>query len=109
MFAIRHPTIPFIHAFPGLVRSSLLSSSPSTALRLSNYLVNSVFRPFTVSPTDCAEYLWHGVYTSSTKPGAFRVGSCGEDLAKKNYYGDDEQRKRVWEHTEEVVEAALKT
>jgi hypothetical protein len=71
--------------------------------------VNSVFRPFTVSPADCAEYLWHGMYASSSKAGAYRVGSHGEDLGKKNYYGDDEQRTRLWEHTEEVIEGVFKT
>jgi hypothetical protein len=109
MFAIRHPAIPFIHAYPGLVRTSLLASSPSASIRYSNYIMNSVLRPLTVSAPDCAEYLWHGVYTNSSKPGAFRVGSCGEDLGKKNYHGDEEQRTRLWEHTEEVIEGASKT
>jgi len=108
-FASQHPTIPFIHAYPGLVRTSLLANSPSTLLRYSNYLVNIASRPFSVSPTDCADYLWHGVYTKSLKPGAFRVGSNGEDLGKQNYYGDDEQRTRLWKHTEEEIDRALKT
>jgi NAD(P)-dependent dehydrogenase (short-subunit alcohol dehydrogenase family) len=108
-FAIRYPTIPLIHAYPGIVRTSLLSSSPSALLRYSNYLLTTIFRPLTVSAADCAEYLWHGIYTSSAKPGAYRVGSDGEDLGKKNYHGNEEQRTRLWEHTEEVIEAALKT
>jgi NAD(P)-dependent dehydrogenase (short-subunit alcohol dehydrogenase family) len=108
-FAIRYPTIPLIHAYPGIVRTSLLSNSPSALLRYSNYLLTTIFRPLTVSAADCAEYLWHGIYTSSAKPGAYRVGSDGEDLGKKNYHGNEEQRTRLWEHTEEVIEAALKT
>lgn len=101
--------IPFVHAYPGNVRTSLLANSPSALLRYSNYLMYGLLRPLTVSSTDCAEYLWHGIYTNSFKPGAFRVGSNGEDLGKKNYYGDDEQRTRLWEHTGEVIEGALKT
>ena len=48
-------------------------------------------------------------YTNSFKPGASRVSSNGENLGKKIYYGDDEQRTRLWKHTEEVVQGALKT
>jgi len=108
-FAIRHPTIPFIHAYPGLVRTPIFANSPSAFIRFSNYLVNTVVRPFSLSPTDCAAYLWHGIYSNSSKPGAFRVGSNGEDLGQKNYYGDDEQRTRLWEHTEEVIAGVFKT
>jgi len=100
--------IPFIHAHPGFVRTSILSNSPSTLLRYSNYLMHNLLQPFTVSPLDCAEYLWHGIYANSFKPGASRVGSNGEDLGKKKYYGDNEQRTRLWEHTEEIIDALFK-
>ncbi len=87
-------SIPFVHAYPGFVRTSILAKSVGLA---------PLFQLFHVQ-SPAALY-----YTNSFKPGASRVGSNGEDLGKKNYYGDDEQRTRLWRHTEEVVQGALKT
>ena len=35
--------------------------------------------------------------------GASRVGSRGEDIGKKGYFGSDEARKKLWEHTVEAT------
>lgn len=67
--------------------------------------MNTVFRPLLTSPEDCGEYMWHGVF-NSTK-GACRTGSNGEDLGKKRYFGNEESRKKLWEHTVEAT--AVKT
>ncbi len=60
--------------------------------------------PFTISPKDCAEYMWHG--TLQKAAGAFRVSNRGEDMGKKRYFGDEEQRQKLWDHTAAMVEAA---
>lgn len=57
--------------------------------------------PFSNSAEDCAEYMWHGVLSSGK--GAHRVGAKGQDIGKSRYYGDDEQRKALWEHTVKAV------
>jgi hypothetical protein len=43
---------------------------------------------------------------SATK-GAFRVGSRGEDIGKKGYFGSEEARKKLWEHTMEATQVSL--
>ncbi|KAF8885862.1 hypothetical protein CPB84DRAFT_1787989 [Gymnopilus junonius] len=90
-FAEQAPNVTFIHAFPGFVRTSLGSSSPSPTLRI-------------VSPS-CSPSLVPS--PTAVKPGAWRVGSKGEDLGMKRHFGDEVQRKKVWEHTVEVMRAAL--
>jgi hypothetical protein len=35
--------------------------------------------------------------------GAFRRGDRGDDIGKTKYYGSEEARKRLWEHTVEAV------
>ena len=106
---LRNPSIPFIHAYPGLVRTAYVSRFDSAFLRAASKSVLGLLYPFTVSGEECAEYMWHGVFsTSETKgsagvQGAWRIGSRGEDLGTKRYFGDDGQRKKLWEHTWESV------
>lgn len=55
------------------------------------------------SKLDCGEYMLHGILNAAKTPGAWRLGSRGEDLAKKRYYGSEEERKKLWEHTVEAT------
>jgi len=61
--------------------------------------------PFTVSQDECGEYLWSGLYSitasagSGEIPGSYRIGSKGEDLGMKSYFGTPEKRKALWEQT----------
>lgn len=66
-----------------------------------------LIRPFSVAPEECGQYMWNGIYNTATAPGAWRTGSTGEDLKKKRYFGDESQRKAVWEHTVKVMRDAL--
>ncbi|KAF9560803.1 NAD(P)-binding protein [Agrocybe pediades] len=106
-FAEKSPKITFIHAYPGIVRTTLMSKSDSWLLRSTSSLTMALARPFSVSREECGEYMWHAALSTANAPGAWRTGSLGEDLAKKNYYGDAEQRKALWDHTVQTVEAAL--
>ena len=117
-FAQKYPSLTFIHAYPGFVRTGLGSASPSTTLRLLTPVALGLFRPLSVSQNDCGDYMWYAVShtirdgssnTTAGKAGAFRTGSHGEDLGRKGYYGTEEARRRVWEHTVETVQAALGT
>ncbi|KAK0193670.1 NAD(P)-binding protein [Armillaria mellea] len=103
-FAQRYPRHSFIHAHPGAVRTNYVHSSPSAVFRYTAPLIMGLTYPFTISPNDCAEYMWHG--TLQKAAGAFRVGSRGEDMGKKRYYGDEEQRQKLWDHTVTMVETA---
>ncbi|KAF8635266.1 hypothetical protein AX15_000489 [Amanita polypyramis BW_CC] len=109
-FALRNPSISFIHAYPGFVRTPIMAKSDSTFMRISSKIAIGLLYPFTVSPDQCAEYMWHNVFSSSLSEGsagikgAWRRGSGGEDLGTKYYFGDESQRKKLWEHTWEAVD-----
>ncbi|GLB43104.1 putative KR domain containing protein [Lyophyllum shimeji] len=96
-FAARNPGITFIHAYPGAVRTSLMASSDSRWIRASSPLVLGLLYPFTTSLHETGEYMLHGLL--NRKEGFWRVGSRAEDLGMKNYFGSEEARKRLWEHT----------
>ena len=108
-FALKNPSIPFIHAYPGFVRTAYVSRLDSAFLRVVSKSVVGLLYPFTVSGEECAEYMWHGVFNTSGNKGsagiqgAWRIGSHGENLGTKRYFGDDAQRKKLWEHTWESV------
>jgi hypothetical protein len=57
--------------------------------------------PFSVSQEVCAEYMWFGLFGGQR--GMYRRGSKGEDLGKKRYFGSEEARKKLWEHTVETT------
>lgn len=96
-----HPDITFIHGYPGTVRTALLEKSDSKLLNLMNPVASILLRPLMTSPEECGEYMWHAVF-NHTK-GVFRTGSKGEDLGKRRYFGGEEEKKRLWEHTVEAT------
>ena len=103
---MRNPGVRFMHAYPGFVRTPLMSSSSSPLLRFASPLLVTLAYPLSTSPEDCAERMWSALYDSEQYgPGAWRVGSKGENLGKKEaWIGDERLRRAVWEHTEgEVV------
>lgn len=95
-FAELEPRASFVHAFPGLVRTPLMGQ-----------LGKMVLYPVSVTPDVCAEYMLYSLLQST--PGASRRDNKGDDMGKKRYYGTDEARTRLWEHTVEEVDRACKT
>jgi hypothetical protein len=51
--------------------------------------------------------MWNAIYHTATNPGPWRTGSSGQDIGKSRYVGDENQRKKLWEHTVEVMKNAL--
>jgi hypothetical protein len=96
-FSAKHPELTFAHAYPGLVRTSIFSTSDSILIKASGYLMPVLGYPFSTSGEETGEYMLHSIL-SQTK-GAFRIGSRGEDLGMKRYFGSEEARKKLWEHT----------
>ncbi|PPR00863.1 hypothetical protein CVT24_000315 [Panaeolus cyanescens] len=105
-FAHLNPSLTFIQANPGAVRTAILASSPSRMLRYMNVLT-PVLSPLLIDPRDCGAYLWHGIYKTATTPGAWRIGSNGQDLKDYRVFGDEVQRDQLWEHTTKVVSDAV--
>ncbi|KAF9017840.1 hypothetical protein BDZ89DRAFT_960712 [Hymenopellis radicata] len=101
-FSSLYPNLSFTQAYPGGVRTSIFSSSTSRSIRWASPLLYLAY-PFTFSPAESAEYLWGGLLSVAKEPGAHRIGSKGEDLGNKNWYGTEEEEKRLWEHTKETV------
>ncbi|KAG5352064.1 hypothetical protein C0989_003989 [Termitomyces sp. Mn162] len=103
-YSKKYPGLTFVHSYPGFVRSSLMSSSDSTILKVASPVLLSLFRPFSTSIQDCGEYMLYGLL--SNKAGFYRVGSQGEDLGMKRYFGSEEARKKLWEHTVKATEVS---
>ena len=51
--------------------------------------------------------MWNGIYNTAKTPRAWRLDAKGEDIGKQKYFGDEVQRKALWEHTMEVMRGAL--
>ena len=51
--------------------------------------------------------MWNAIYHTATQPGPWRTGSNGENIGKSRYFGDENQRKKLWEHTVEVMNGSL--
>lgn len=96
-FAARNPDMAFVHSWPGVVRTGLLSSSSSPIIRLTSSITMALAYPFSFSYQESGEYMLYGLL-NSTK-GAFQVGSKGEIHEMKASLGSEEARKRLWEHT----------
>ncbi|KAF8875154.1 hypothetical protein BD779DRAFT_1450321 [Infundibulicybe gibba] len=98
-FSEKNPDMTFIHARPGAVRTGLLKNSDSSIVRMTSVAVQLLARPFTVSPAECADYMLHSLLNNGN--GVFRAGSLGEDIGKQRYFGSEQARKKLWEHTVE--------
>lgn len=57
----------------------------------------SLASPFVTTARDCGDYMLHAMLNAPK--GASRIGSKGENMGLKNYYGTEEGRKMLWEHT----------
>jgi hypothetical protein len=57
---------------------------------------------FATHPDVCAEYMLYALFAG--EKGAFRRGDKGDDIGKENYFGSEEARKKLWEHTAQVAQ-----
>ncbi|KIK51517.1 hypothetical protein GYMLUDRAFT_50529 [Collybiopsis luxurians FD-317 M1] len=111
-FASRYPSVSFVHANPGMVRTNGAYASTSFLIRLAGPIVKSRFSPlalFSRSQEDEGEYLLHGLFSTVSRPGSWRINENGEDMGMAKYFGDDESRRRLWEHTVEVTGSMERT
>ncbi|KAI0824812.1 hypothetical protein BC628DRAFT_1321661 [Trametes gibbosa] len=103
-YAELNPDISFVHIHPGVVRTPLLQTS-HPILRFLNPLTYALTYPISNTPEDCAEWMLYGLLQSG--PGLSRRNTKGEDIGKTRFYGNEEDAKRLWEHTKEETERAL--
>jgi NAD(P)-dependent dehydrogenase (short-subunit alcohol dehydrogenase family) len=98
-FASQEPDMAFTHIYPGLVWTPVLVLHTSPIFRPLSMLLYYLLYPFTISPEECADYMWYSVFTGDK--GFFMRGAKGE-FFKKDLSA--EERKMVWEHSLEVTQ-----
>ncbi|OCH93996.1 hypothetical protein OBBRIDRAFT_810799 [Obba rivulosa] len=82
--------------YPSAVRTPLVQPD-NRALRPLVGGLMALMSPLTTSAGDCAEYMLWALLDCG--PGAQRRDSKGDDIGKKRYYGSEEAKERLWEHT----------
>ncbi|KAI5890555.1 NAD(P)-binding protein [Schizophyllum commune H4-8] len=100
-FAELHPEVSFVHAYPGIVKTDLLSNASSGMLKALHCIMDPFITLIGNTAEDCAELMWYAVYQSG--PGFARINPKGEDIGMKEYYGSEEAKELVWEHSLEVT------
>ena len=98
----------FVHAFPGVVNTSIFKSLPLGPFKAPLGLLGKALM---TSPEDCAERLLTGTEARAAegvKEGRYwsNIGRKGDLVAGKTVW-TKEQRDRVVEHTWSIVDAAL--
>ncbi|KAH7096645.1 NAD(P)-binding protein [Auriculariales sp. MPI-PUGE-AT-0066] len=98
--AKRHPTVSFIHAYPGIVKTNITSGLP-LAVRLGLNLVS----PFIgVKPIDCAENMVYSLFEPTVgKPGAYFRDDVGNEVPRSSYL-TPEVLQKVWQHSIQVTD-----
>lgn len=78
---------------PGPVRTSLAKGLGP----ILGTLTNALGRVIGISPEECGQYMWHGLYGS--KAGMSRRNKYGEDVGEKNLWSPPEGKEKLWAHT----------
>lgn len=92
-FAAQHPDMAFIHAYPGIVRTPML-----TDFHWSLKLLKPLIHLMSVSPAECAQWMLYTLLDPQFSKGGFFRNNHAEDVGP-NKYSTPELRKLVWEHT----------
>jgi hypothetical protein len=99
-FSAQNPDMAFTHVHPGAVRTPLAMPS-QPIFRPVSMLMYGIMYPFSLSPDECAEFMLHALIDGEN--GVFRRGSKGQDIGKTRYFGSEDARKKLWEHTIEAT------
>ncbi|KDQ54257.1 hypothetical protein JAAARDRAFT_71984 [Jaapia argillacea MUCL 33604] len=100
-FSKQNPTIPFVHTFPGLVRTPITANVTGLPGPI-NFILNTLLYPFQASPQDCAEWMLYAMWQGSEAGGgAWRRGPRGDELGRPSFIeeGGGEKGVKLWEHT----------
>jgi hypothetical protein len=62
-----------------------------------------LMRPFSISATDCAEYMIYGLLRVEKRTGAYFVDNKANPALNSRYYGNTQVRQQVWDHAVEVT------
>eukprot|EP00899_Mesostigma_viride_P024584 jgi/Mesvir1/530/Mv11391-RA.1 len=95
-----NPQLTFIHAAPGAVRTAIGGDFPAL-LRGPLRVLQMFFK----SPEDCAENMCFGLFADEHK-GGFRLLAADGSAATATKEHTEDARKKVWDHTVEVLDRA---
>ncbi|KAK7438995.1 hypothetical protein VKT23_017701 [Stygiomarasmius scandens] len=112
--SITHPSMTFIHAFPGtLVRTKTLSDSGTPFLRMVAPAFKLLSYPFSISTETAGENMLHIMLHCAKQAGFHRIGARGENLdavkGRGIIYEDEklqQMREVVWTHSLEATKTA---
>jgi hypothetical protein len=63
----------------------------------------TLLTPFALSAADCGEYMTYNLFRPEHRTGAHYVSNKGNDAVKSRYHGNEDVRKKVWDHAVEVT------
>ncbi|KAJ4492496.1 hypothetical protein C8R41DRAFT_919799 [Lentinula lateritia] len=99
-FAARNPSITFIHAYPGPVRSALADNLQSPLFLFIFRIVFEFSFPFTF--LESGDYMMHAMITTARRPGVWSIDMFGEKMSEgKIVVATEDERKMLWEHSVE--------
>eukprot|EP01124_Arcella_intermedia_P015657 TRINITY_DN2220_c0_g1_i1.p1 TRINITY_DN2220_c0_g1~~TRINITY_DN2220_c0_g1_i1.p1 ORF type:complete len:293 (+),score=45.17 TRINITY_DN2220_c0_g1_i1:40-918(+) len=99
-FSLRHPAVSFFHSSPGVVNTNLARNFPAFV----RYPAEFLAKHFASSPESCAESMMRGVFSPAHQRGWFLLDEQGENYNKVVKDHTPEIRKKVWDHTVEVLD-----
>ncbi|KAH7102225.1 NAD(P)-binding protein [Auriculariales sp. MPI-PUGE-AT-0066] len=98
--AKRHPSVSFIHTYPGIVKTNLSNGLPFFArhgLGVLGHLMG-------VQPIECGENMVYSLFDPKLgKPGAYFRDNVGEDVPRSSYL-TPEVLQQVWDHSLSIVD-----
>ncbi|KAF8148060.1 hypothetical protein B0H34DRAFT_669066 [Crassisporium funariophilum] len=100
-YSALNPSLSFLHAHPGFVRTGLAYPKSSKLLTYASSLLMGLTYPLSVSAEECGDYMWYSMLNA--RQGMNRTGSRGEDIGMARYFGNEEQRSKLWSHTQEAT------
>jgi len=104
-FSEQNPGIGFTHMNPGPVKTSLLKNSDVPMKCIANRVLLPLANALTTSPEDAGEYMLHALLEGGKLGGMSRRDRQGNDIGDTKYFGSDEERRILWEHTTETTTA----
>jgi len=96
--AKRHPQMAFTHAYPGAVNTPIVGGLPFYARIPAMLLL-----PFATSVADCSDWMIYNLLRPEHKTGAYFVTNKGDHANRSRYFGNEDIRKKVWDHSVEVT------
>ncbi|EPQ50865.1 NAD P-binding protein [Gloeophyllum trabeum ATCC 11539] len=105
-FHEQNPDIGFTHQNPGGVNTNILRHSDIPGKSILQALFYPLSAALTRSPEEAGHFLLYALLQGAQKGGVYRRNPDSVDIGKDKYFGSEEARKKLWEHTVEATKVA---